>query len=108
VHIAFTNRKADSHIIFGALIDDTLDDNISITVLATGFAERGREKEMKAKAFKNLNENLNDSRSLSRKTTSKRTTAAREETPTPVAPSRSASPADDKVPDFLKNLKKRR
>jgi len=36
--LIYSTVDADANVIFGALVDETLDDNISITVLATGFS----------------------------------------------------------------------
>lgn len=46
--LIYSTVEADANVIFGALVDDTLEDNISITVLATGF--KTQESELAAKA----------------------------------------------------------
>lgn len=103
--LIYSTVEADANVIFGALVDDTLEDNISITVLATGFAEGGREASMQAvkermTPKKSAFDDLNDVR---RRAAPKR---PEEEAP---APARSTSlPSEDKkIPAFLKNLKKR-
>jgi cell division protein FtsZ len=48
--LIYSTVEADANVIFGALIDDTLDDNISITVLATGF--KTKESELIGRAQK--------------------------------------------------------
>jgi hypothetical protein len=42
--LIYETVEADANVIFGALVDETLGDQISITVLATGFAERPLEE----------------------------------------------------------------
>ena len=41
--VIYNNVHEDANVIFGALIDDSLEDSISITVLATGFADTTRQ-----------------------------------------------------------------
>lgn len=48
--LIYSTVEADANVIFGALVDDTLEDNISITVLATGFKTIESENAAKAKA----------------------------------------------------------
>jgi len=96
--------EADANVIFGALVDDTLDDNISITVLATGFTEKGRESEMLAAASL---DDFNDAKVL-QSTGGGRAKKAAAPAPEPVAKRQAAPTPDDKIPGFLKNLKKRR
>mmetsp|Transcript_9880 Transcript_9880/g.18952 ORF Transcript_9880/g.18952 Transcript_9880/m.18952 type:complete len:490 (+) Transcript_9880:146-1615(+) len=48
--LIYSNVEADANVIFGALVDETLGDNISITVLATGFSEKGLTYEGRASA----------------------------------------------------------
>jgi cell division protein FtsZ len=94
--LIYSTVEADANVIFGALIDDTLEDNISITVLATGFKTRGEEFEMYA------SESM-DSPSIEPE-------EPRAQPRQRDAPPSSPSPLErkDKIPDFLKNLKKRR
>lgn len=100
--LIYATVEADANVIFGALVDESLGDSISITVLATGFEERGREESMmsavpkpvKKKKEVRLADDLNDVKKARRP----------EKAPEPVGV---ASPKE-KVPDFLKNLKKRR
>jgi cell division protein FtsZ len=88
--LIYSTVEADANVIFGALIDDTLEDNISITVLATGFKTRGEEFEMYAESV---------APSVAPEEP-RATPRQRDTTPSP--------PPKDKIPDFLKNLKKRR
>lgn len=120
--LIYSTVEADANVIFGALVDDTLDDNISITVLATGFTEKGREQEMIATASL---DDFNDVKHRGLQSPSKGGEEKREgrrnrrQNKTEAAPPkprsepvrttrRSSSPGDDKIPGFLKNLKKRR
>jgi cell division protein FtsZ len=105
--LIYNTVEADANVIFGALVDETLEDNISITVLATGFIEKGRDEEMSFAKEKSTPQYLPDPRrsgQLKRK----------EEVPEPFRapkPAPAAAPAssgDDNIPDFLKNLKRRR
>jgi cell division protein FtsZ len=41
--LIYDSVEEDANVIFGALIDDSLDDSISITVLATGFADVNKQ-----------------------------------------------------------------
>jgi cell division protein FtsZ len=45
--LIYSTVEADANVIFGALVDETLGDQISITVLATGFTEKERVPEYK-------------------------------------------------------------
>lgn len=47
--LIYSTVEADANVIFGALVDDTLEDNISITVLATGFKTLESENAARAK-----------------------------------------------------------
>lgn len=47
--LIYSTVEADANVIFGALVDETLEDNISITVLATGFKTIESENAAKAK-----------------------------------------------------------
>jgi len=113
--LIYETVEADANVIFGALVDDTLEDNISITVLATGFTERGIEQELKVSRDTSLDD-FNDVKRNQRTAPAPTRAKAPVEEPaaaTQAAPvsSRSRSPptsSDDKVPSFLKSLKKRR
>jgi cell division protein FtsZ len=97
--LIYSTVEADANVIFGALVDETLEDNISITVLATGFKEKGREDEMRI-----AKENKIPVVSIGK-------LKRKEEEPPIRAPAPAPTPAsngDDKIPDFLKNLKRRR
>lgn len=111
--LIYSTVEADANVIFGALVDETLEDNISITVLATGFAEKGREEDKRVARELGIND-FNDvvGSGMMKKVDEE-----------PVPPflkssrlGRSRSPpsvANDyndnqKIPSFLKNLKKQR
>ena len=44
-YIVRESADPDANIIFGAVIDETLNDEIRITVIATGFEDKGAEGE---------------------------------------------------------------
>ena len=86
----------DANVIFGALIDESMGDDISLTVLATGFPETDDSGSYK--------DSLNDVRS-------ERRTKDKEEKPIP-PPNAVTKEKESKekyrpdVPDFLKRLKR--
>lgn len=111
--LIYSTVEADANVIFGALVDDTLEDNISITVLATGFTEGGRDAELRAS---NQRDDLN-SLMRSKATPRKGGLTRKSPSPTPVAPPpattlppppASSDAGEGRIPGFLKNLKKRR
>jgi cell division protein FtsZ len=100
--LIYATVEADANVIFGALVDDTLEDNISITVLATGFTDTNNWPEMSASKKADSGASLddfNDARSLMKDRGSK-SAAKRGPSPAPVS--------DKKIPGFLKDLKKSR
>ena len=117
--LIYSNVEADANVIFGALVDETLGDNISITVLATGFSEKGLTYEGRATQSQpaattasyqggaDLNDVVRREEGAPPPTT-RRAPASRpqpaSDASTPPPPRRSG---DDKVPSFLKNLKRR-
>ena len=118
--LIYSTVEADANVIFGALVDDTLEDNISITVLATGFTERGLEKEMITTAsLDDFNDVKNWGLQSSAKGNGKRSQQQKQGAPAAAAPAPKqtreeparAEPSkddSDKIPGFLKKLKKRR
>jgi len=111
--LIYSTVEADANVIFGALVDETLGDAISITVLATGFTENSSSEAMQA-GVQNTNPlggtTYNDLRAA----------ATRSSTKASSVPSTSASSSEDdfpspstgldddsKVPGFLRNLKRR-
>ena len=102
--LIYSTVEADANVIFGALVDETLEDNISITVLATGFKERSYEEQLAAdQIVDNSLDDIDDD--LDEGLSSRRTRQ----------PSRPRSRRDDEdqggtggVPDFLRGLKKKR
>jgi cell division protein FtsZ len=118
--LIYSTVEADANVIFGALVDDTLEDNISITVLATGFKARTEALEMYASTGRSAGppkvsltssthtpsakaniESVNDT--VPRPSPGSRTMDSPSEITTmPILPRK------DKIPDFLKNLKKGR
>jgi cell division protein FtsZ len=111
--LIYSTANSDANVIFGALIDETLEDNISITVLATGFTERGRDAVMTAGRTKDASlDAFNDVKRqgmLGGNGGSRRGASSSRPTDEPVpAVGAPLGDEDDKIPGFLKNLKKRR
>lgn len=127
--LIYSNVEADANVIFGALVDETLGDNISITVLATGFTDKdlyyeaGDSQSIPASSSggsaplysqQSLND-LNDVvRPTSRGSREEEAAPSRQTAVTAQTPRRDVQPprrrnggSDDKVPSFLKNLKRR-
>jgi cell division protein FtsZ len=113
--LIYSTVEADANVIFGALVDETLEDNISITVLATGFIEKGRDEEMKFAKEKSTPQSYGNevpdprrSQQLKRKQ-EEVVEPVRAPAPAPVAaPASKGDDKSDNIPDFLKNLKRRR
>jgi len=122
--LIYDSVEQDANVIFGALIDESLGDSISITVLATGFAP-GNDVVGAFVSEKTgyTPSKLNDVREgglTSNKEVSKRRTKPSysssmmdqdedDYVPPPPPPPPSPSSGDgDKIPDFLRGLKKRR
>ncbi|KAL7578231.1 hypothetical protein ACA910_012653 [Epithemia clementina (nom. ined.)] len=131
--LIYSTVEADANVIFGALVDETLGDSISITVLATGFSEKGSSNEMRAgienarAAAAKASSYKNDIRSTAvrrsspataqpqtttaTKTSSASTPTQREDKSDPSPPPRRTNRDGDggggKVPSFLRNLKRR-
>lgn len=112
--LIYDSVEEDANVIFGALIDESLDDAISITVLATGFADNTKQ---------NL-EFLNDvvgggmtSKGAAAASSPARTSSMSRRQQQSVYPEEGIndggeeeppSDGDDRVPSFLKTLKRRR
>ena len=124
--LIYSTVEADANVIFGALIDDTLDDNISITVLATGFKTKESELISRAKKTEPTRQStrrtitssassgsFNDVRSPSRRKTQQQTQTARQSSPSADddyedEPTQgTGGRPQEKLPSFLKNLKKK-
>lgn len=93
--LIYSTVEADANVIFGALVDDTLEDNISITVLATGFKTRESEASSQASAQQSAPtwqaslDTFNDTRGNQQQRWSP-----------------PDSDGSDELPSFLKNLKR--
>jgi cell division protein FtsZ len=96
--LIYSTVEPDANVIFGALTDDTLDDSISITVLATGFSTKDSLRQKQASYGKG---DLNDVKRAARKKVKE--AEEEKEEPVPVAP-----PAEEEIPDFLRTLKRTR
>jgi cell division protein FtsZ len=105
-------NQADANVIFGALVDETLEDNISITVLATGFIEKGRDEEMSYAKEKRVpqssSKDVSDPRRTSQLKRKEDVVVEPIRAPAPVAAPAPRNDDNDNIPDFLKNLKRRR
>ncbi len=118
--LIYDSVEEDANVIFGALIDESLGDSISITVLATGFADVNDEFGISNTASKKKlvdPTQLNDVQQgglMGKEVMSKR--PASQPIPAASTPSPAASkPKEDKdddassnVPSFLRGLKRRR
>jgi len=113
--LIYDSVEEDANVIFGALIDESLDDSISITVLATGFADKTKQN------IEFLNDVVSGGatskdggkKSVRGAQTMTRSQQANDEVDeadygkADEPPSSSAPDDDDRVPSFLKNLKRR-
>mmetsp|Transcript_12712 Transcript_12712/g.23827 ORF Transcript_12712/g.23827 Transcript_12712/m.23827 type:complete len:495 (-) Transcript_12712:2369-3853(-) len=108
--LIYDSVDEDANVIFGALIDESLGDSISITVLATGFADVSGEFGGVAKAaIADRNNELNDVRKDLMKETKSQAQRAKP-APAPAASSKKPSADDDDsdIPSFLKGLKRKK
>eukprot|EP00956_Cyclotella_meneghiniana_P022118 scaffold41221_cov71-Cyclotella_meneghiniana.AAC.3 len=111
--LIYDSVEEDANVIFGALIDESLDDSISITVLATGFADNSKQ---------NL-EYLNDvvSGGLMKDNTSDsmmptQQMSRKKNVPSEIVPEYDdeyddddeIDDGDDRIPSFLRGLKRKR
>jgi len=97
--LIYDSVEEDANVIFGALIDESLGDSISITVLATGFSTTGEELILQSRAYKP--EELNDVRK-------EKLEKERQQPSTP--PKKNTQPdlqPTDDIPDFLRSLKRK-
>lgn len=106
-------RKAhpEANIIFGAVIDENLDEELRITLIATGFEEAAtKRKPVVAGTTKPAPEPVSDSKTIAFPQRKVRENYAREETPQPAPrPEPAYDPEDLEVPTFLrKRMQKRR
>ena len=105
--LIYDSVEEDANVIFGALIDDSLDDAISITVLATGFQDSSKVN------LEYLNDVVSggmmgkESKKSSDKSMSRRQQAVGEESSVEDGPPASDDDDDDRVPVFLRTLKRR-
>lgn len=102
--LIYDSVEEDANVIFGALIDESLGDSISITVLATGFADVSGEFGGVAKTALSDPNELNDVKKEMMKEARSQARSKPVPTPAPV----SAVVEDDKseVPSFLRGLKR--
>lgn len=117
--LIYDSVEEDANVIFGALIDESLGDSISITVLATGFADVNDEFGISNTARKSLADpnQLNDVVAdnliiKQQETQAKVAPRAPKQKPAPAPAASSDKDKDDDsssdVPSFLRGLKRRR
>jgi len=104
--LIYDSVEEDANVIFGALIDESLGDSISITVLATGFS--AQDEILTGVASKSLADpnELNDvrkDRMMEREPSPSRVPP----TPAPIPYVEEGDEPDSKVPSFLRGLKRR-
>lgn len=105
--LIYDNVEEDANVIFGALIDESLGDSISITVLATGFADTTGEFGGEASRLVRDPDELNDTKDIMKKSSSSKSSAA---------PKKRVSYEEDdndddetpEIPSFLRGLKKKK
>jgi len=96
--LIYANVEKDANVIFGALVDDSLGDSVSMTVLATGFkTKKDEKKQVTTTARPNTVYNDVVEGGYMQNVV----------TP-PLPPKREVKDERDDVPDFLKRLKRRR
>ena len=98
--LIYSTVNMDANVIFGALTDDTLGDSISITVLATGFAVKDDVDSMTT--------SYTQSRKLNDVVRPQPKVVELKEQPTAPEPVQLLPQKVEEIPDFLRNLKKRK
>ena len=101
--LIYDSVEEDANVIFGALVDESMGDSISITVLATGFAAGEDLIEGKARVSKDEPKQKSVSE-LKQEVATQFTKVPSMDPPSP-PPSRKVN---DDVPDFLRGLKRSR
>lgn len=102
--LIYDSVEEDANVIFGALIDDSLEDSISITVLATGFADTTRQNLEFLNDVVSGNMMSKDAVRTSRETASSSKVYEEEEE----YDDEEEDEGEDRVPSFLRTLKRRR
>lgn len=111
--LIYDSVEEDANVIFGALIDEALGDSISITVLATGFADVSGEFGGVGKTALSDRNELNDVRKDLMKEarsqpTRTKSAPAPAPAPTPSAKKPLTDDDDSEIPSFLRGLKRKR
>lgn len=102
--LIYDTVEEDANVIFGALIDESLNDSISITVLATGFADTTGEFGSEVKLVRDPDE-LNDTKDILKKG-SKSSAPPKKK---PVVEEEDDDEDDTpEIPSFLRGLKKKK
>jgi cell division protein FtsZ len=105
--LIYDSVEDDANVIFGALIDESLGDSISITVLATGFADvSGEFGGVAQNTLQNPNE-LNDVKMEMMKEARTQSRAAPVPTPAP-KPVVVEEESSSEIPSFLRGLKRKK
>jgi cell division protein FtsZ len=104
--LIYDSVEEDANVIFGALIDESLGDSISITVLATGFADTTGEFGGEARLVRDPDE-LNDTKDIMKKSSNSKPAAAPKKK---VSYEEDDNDDDDtpEIPSFLRGLKKKK
>jgi cell division protein FtsZ len=114
--LIYDSVEEDANVIFGALIDESLGDSISITVLATGFADVNDEfgvsnTQRKSLADPNQLNDVQNSGLIGKEPAPKPSRASSKPIPAAATPPPKEEKDDDSsndVPSFLRGLKRRR
>jgi len=100
--LIYDSVEEDANVIFGALIDENLEDSISITVLATGFADNTKQN------IEFLNDVVSGGMMSSDVASASRQQASEESYGVEYDDPPLQGSDDDRVPSFLKSLKRKR
>jgi cell division protein FtsZ len=103
--LIYSTVEPDANVIFGALTDDTLEDSISITVLATGFATKDNDMYMEARKSK---EGERKASATLSSVSNKAADAMADVSAPDLTPAMADLDEAEKIPDFLRTLKKKR
>ena len=108
--LIYANVEKDANVIFGALVDDSLGDSVSMTVLATGFKTKNDKKAVTTTTTtttstrKNVYNDVLEGGYIAEKTVQPVVNVK----PQQSVRRESVKEDTDDVPDFLKRLKRKR
>jgi cell division protein FtsZ len=112
--LIYASVEEDANVIFGALIDEGMGDQMSITVLATGFTMETGGRTQQSVSVPASRSPPPQSRNQPAAPPPQPQVSYRNEVPPPPPPTRQSRrggqqpPEDDGIPDFLKSLKRNR